>query len=129
MLTAKCFKLSQNNFHSSMLAFHSQKKPNLSITTNNTNIKIKMGEETLEGLQSRGNKSTNSTSKTKKIKVTRKKCREKEERLFLVGRNPHSKGLSLTLSIIGDLLRILEIKIKAKHRSQIEQKSLINIII
>lgn len=39
-----------------------------------------------------GNRSTNSTSKIKKIKVIRKNWRDKVWRLFSQGENPHSKG-------------------------------------
>lgn len=47
----------------------------------------------------KGNIKTSSTSKIKKIIVTKKNCREKIERLLDLGLNPHSKGLSF--SVIG----------------------------
>lgn len=40
----------------------------------------------------------NSTSKTKKIRVIKKNCKEKFIRLFSLGLNPHSKGLNFSAS-------------------------------
>jgi hypothetical protein len=39
-------------------------------------------------------------SKIKKINVIRKNCKEKIDRLFDLGENPHSKGLLFSVSVV-----------------------------
>ena len=56
----------------------------------------------------KGNIKINSTSKIRKINVTKKNCNEKLIRLFDLGLNPHSNGLIFSESIL-DFIEILKI--------------------
>lgn len=54
----------------------------------------------------KGNNKINSTSNTKKIKVTKKKRKDRGIRLSVKVENPHSKGLSFSRSVVAFLLKM-----------------------
>jgi formylmethanofuran dehydrogenase subunit C len=91
-----------------MFKFHSQNKPN-ERNTMKINREIKFNQARLNHkTKQKGNMSTNSISKIRKIKVSKKNCRENLSRLFMVGIKPHSKGLRLINSKF-DFLETTEI--------------------
>jgi hypothetical protein len=65
----------------------------------------------------------NSISKIRKIRVSKKNCREKKNRLFILGSNPHSNGLSLAKSIRDFWLMVEKIKIRANLRARLKEIS------
>ena len=98
MLTAKGFlKLYLNISQSSIFLFHSQPRPpnrlkikNLKSRTLRVEVKVR--------IEITGNIKISSISKIRKIRVSRKNCKEKLTRLLDFGENPHSNGLSFSLS-------------------------------
>ena len=74
-----------------------------------------------------GYKITSSTSKIKKIKETMKNCSEKVWRLFSQGENPHSKGLSLFLSLNPFAIKNMAKKIITIERNKEKKKIILKI--
>jgi len=76
-----------------------------------------------------GNIKISSTSKIRKISLTKKNCREKFIRLFNLGLKPHSNGLNFSLSrrVLQDKREIAVISSKVSKNLRITIKT--NIII
>jgi len=83
-----------------MDCIHSQIKPAVRIKINpiNTNKLFKLLQ--VPKRPKYGNINTNSMSKIRKIRVIKKNCKEKLERLLALGLNPHSKGLIFSMSML-----------------------------
>jgi hypothetical protein len=97
MLTAFSCLLKKDHF--SLLLSHSKRSPKTMNRKNNTKEIILVLEKELRISGRDGNRMVSSTSKIKKIKETKKNCKENDCRLFSHGENPHSKGLSFSSSL------------------------------
>ena len=97
---------------------HSQNNPKDKTTINKIRDKKLYLFKPNERTPKNGNIRINSTSKIKKIKVTRKNWIEKVIRLFALGLNPHSNGLIFSRSnlLFLESKKIALIKTTAKQK-------------
>lgn len=90
-------------FYSTQFKFfcdHSIKVPTVKSLKNNKVLLVQMVKFLKFELNKRGKRIINSISKIKKTMAIRKKCKEREVRVDIAGINPHSKGLSFSLSCV-----------------------------
>ena len=80
-----------------MALAHSYKNPTVRRATTAAKNTLSVIEEKAVSFK-KGNNKINSTSKIKKIRVTRKNWREKIDVFQKLGKKPHSKGLNFSLS-------------------------------
>lgn len=92
-----------------MASFHSQINPTVSAAKTMTNTRDSFREPKACNF-SKGKSKISSTSKIKKIKVTKKNCRENVDVFQKLELNPHSKGLFFSKSRAGFWWRLEKIK-------------------